>query len=215
MALQIDLFTGELSLPPPSVELDQWFTRPKVADAFAAWAKIEPGMRVLEPSAGEGALLKSAPEAEWTAVELDTARAEWIERHGWAKEVVNADFLRAASGLIDRFGAFDLVHQNPPYSKGLDTEFVLACIEYRLAPRTTALLATNFLHSDSRSKKIWRWARLTRLGILSTRPQFGVAGGDSDGPKRDYCFFELKMRKRPRRAGESDKPHVTWIDISG
>jgi len=214
MALQIDLFTGELTLPPPSVELDQWFTRPKVAEAFADWARIRPGMRVLEPSAGEGALLKSAPDARWTAVELDPARAEWVQRHGWAEEVVNANFLRVAPELVGRFGRFDLVHQNPPYSNGLDTDFVLACIEHRLAPRITALLATNFLHSDRRAKTIWRWAKLTRLGVLSTRPQFGVAGGSSDGPKRDYCFFELEVRARARRQGAPDRPEMTWIDIS-
>ena len=209
MGLQVDLFTGELSLPPPSEELDQWFTRPKVADAFARWARIQAGMRVLEPSAGEGALLKSAPQARWTAVEIDSARADWIRKHGWAETVVHDDFLKAAPSLERH----DLVHQNPPYSNGLDTRFVEACIEHRLAPRITGLLATNFLHSDTRMKRIWRWAKLTRLGILSTRPQFGQAGGSNDGPKRDYSFFELEVRRTARRRGAPDRPEVTWVDI--
>jgi hypothetical protein len=210
MGLQIDLFTGELTLPPPSEELDQWFSRPKVADAFARWAGITPGMRVLEPSAGEGALLKASPDARWTAVELDTDRAEWIERHGWADRVIAGDFLKLAPDL----GEYELVHQNPPYSNGLDTRFVEACIEHKLAPRITGLLATNFLHSETRRKRIWRWVKLTRLGLLSTRPQFGQAAGKADGPKRDYAFFEMKIRKTARRNAAADTPKVTWLNVA-
>jgi len=213
MGLQTNLFDGDLSLPPPNEELSQWFTRPKVADAFARWADIRPGMRVLEPSAGEGALLKSAPQADWTAVELCRARAQWIRRHGWATEVFHEDFLKFAPELAKTRGPFDLVHQNPPYSDGLDTDFVEACIENRLAPRITGLLVTNFLHTNSRRDRIWRWVKLTRIGILSTRPQFGQANGKSEGPKRDYSFFEMTVRKIGRKHASGDRPLVTWVDV--
>lgn len=213
MGLQIDLFGGEDALPPPSEELDQWFTRPKVADAFASWAGIEPGMRVLEPSAGEGALLKSAPQARWTAVEIDRARAQWIAKHGWAEEVINRDFIAAAREFRAEGLTWDLSHSNPPYSNGLDTAFIEAHIEHQLAPRITGLLVTNFLHSEARRKRIWRWVKLTRLAILSTRPQFGVASGKADGPKRDYSFFEMTIRKTARRRSSGDNPRVTWVNI--
>lgn len=206
---QVDLFTGGLSLPPPLEELDQWFTRPKVADAFAQWAGITPKMRVLEPSAGEGALLKSAPEARWTAVEICPIRAQWLTDHNLAEQVICGDFLEEAPDLDD----FELVHQNPPYSDELDTRFVEACIDYHLAPRITALLATNFLHSATRRDRIWRWVKLTRLGILSTRPRFSHTAGSASGAKRDYSFFELEVRLSPRRHSEPDQPSVTWIDV--
>jgi hypothetical protein len=206
------MFTGELSLPPPSEDLDQWFTRPKVADAFARFAGIKSGMRVLEPSAGEGALLKSAPWANWTAVELCRARAQWIKKHELSREVFHEDFLKFAPELARR-GPFELVHQNPPYSDGLDTDFVEACIANRLAPRITGLLVTNFLHTANRKKRIWRWVKLTRIEILSTRPQFGQANGKSEGPKRDYAFFEMMVRKTARREGAGDRPFVTWVDV--
>lgn len=209
MGLQIDLFGGADALPPPSEELDQWFTRPKVADAFARWANIDPHMTVLEPSAGEGALLKSA-KARWTAVELCRARAQWLVKHGWAEEVFHADFLQWAS---KQTRTWDLTHGNPPYSNGLDTAFVESWIEHRLSTRSTWLLPTNFLHTQTRGERIWKWTSLTRLGALVTRPQFGDAGGKADGPKRDYSFFELVRRKKARRANAADRPQLTWIDI--
>lgn len=214
MGLQTDLFGAEDALPPPSEDLDQWFTRPKVAAAFARFARIRPGMRVLEPSAGEGALLKSAPHACWTAVELCRARAQWIEKHGWAEQVYNRDFL----ALAREFGAagerWDLSHSNPPYSNALDTQFIEAHIEHRLATRMTSLLVTNFLHTDTREKRIWRWVELTRIEILARRPQFGKAAGKADGPKRDYSFFEMRLRKTARKHAQGDNPKMTWLNIS-
>lgn len=206
MGLQIDLFTGELSLPPPSEELDQFFTRPKVARAFVRWSR--PHGRVLEPSAGEGALLKPNQSVRWTAVEIDAARAEWIKRHGWAEEVIAGDFLRFACEC-DR--TWDLLCSNPPYSNGRDADFVEAWRDNALSQRSTWLLPTNFLHSATRKERIWRWVKLTRVGVLSNRPHFTAVDAKDTGPKRDYSFFELLPRLRARKHSVPERPGVTWI----
>lgn len=107
-----------------------------------------------------------------------------------------------------------LSHSNPPYSGGLDVEFIATHIENQIASRLTSLLVTNFLHTEARAERIWRWVDLTRIGVLKTRPQFGQAAGKADGPKRDYSFFEMRVRKTARKHAEPANPELTWIAIS-
>lgn len=82
-------------------------------------ADIQPDHRVLEPSAGTGALLNgfTAWPREIVAVEISTSLADNLRRtQGERCKVVNADFLQCNGDL----GTFDRVVMNPPFKNGAD-----------------------------------------------------------------------------------------------
>lgn len=89
-------------------------------------ADIEPGMLVLEPSAGRGDLALAAQAAGGTvhAVELSPTLAELCRDQGITCET--ADFIKWA-GLHVQF--FDRVIMNPPFSNGCAVEHVRAAYD--------------------------------------------------------------------------------------
>lgn len=105
-------------------------TPPAVASRLVAYADLalddcEGGgpIRILEPSAGAGALIRAALahyatcSVAITAVELDTeAAAELGRALGALVNVVQSDFLRCEPLLGDAPG-YDLVVLNPPYQR--------------------------------------------------------------------------------------------------
>ena len=93
-------------------------TPPRLAEEMVDLAGLEPGMTVLDPSAGTGALLHAARNrmagAITTAVELDGRLVDRLRLS--FDDVRQADFLRCGQEL----GAFDCVLMNPPFNGGAD-----------------------------------------------------------------------------------------------
>lgn len=103
-----------------------WFPTPTaLADDVVARANIGPGMSVLEPSAGEGALvdaiLRREPTAEVTAVEIDEQRAKRLNVRTYCVNDFLDDF---TTGWLLAGGRFDRVVMNPPFAKRADIAHV-------------------------------------------------------------------------------------------
>ncbi len=100
-------------------KLYQFYETPaELAHRMVMMAQIRQGHRVLEPSAGRGAILKALPQGvHRLAVELNPAMSELYAR---AHEVHFRDFL-TCNGEI---GLFDRVIANPPFRNGQDVEHV-------------------------------------------------------------------------------------------
>jgi predicted RNA methylase len=101
---------------------DQWYPTPaEVIDELLAAAGLCPGLEVLEPSAGEGAIAAAVAEAGCAVdcVELDSRRAQAIEHAGVAREVWCADFL-----AVPTRPAYHAVVMNPPFARNADTRHV-------------------------------------------------------------------------------------------
>lgn len=84
-------------------------------------ARIEPGMTVLEPSAGIGNIAYAAEAAggKVTAIEIDPKRCEKL--HGTARLTAHHhDFLQLGTSPY-----FDRVVMNPPFAKQADIDHVL------------------------------------------------------------------------------------------
>ncbi len=129
-------------------------------------ADIQPGMRVLEPSAGTGALVTAiyadmvakGRQCSVTAVEVSPALVKGLAVHAerWDAEraageasgcllvPVCDDFLRMGPWTLDRLqkSAFDRVVMNPPFQRGADIEHIRHALTF-LAPggRLVALCA--------------------------------------------------------------------------
>jgi predicted RNA methylase len=84
-------------------------------------AEVRPGMRALEPSAGEGALALEARAAGATVlcVEIDERRAAALDALEFT--TVTGDFLDCDP---ERYGPFDRVVMNPPFARQADVAHV-------------------------------------------------------------------------------------------
>lgn len=102
-----------------------FYTPEPLAQRVAQWADIKPGMTVLEPSCGEGALIKAVlaiASVEITGYDtdpfaLDRARTRCTGYESLSLEI--RDFLKVEAKPI-----FDRVVMNPPFTRGQDIEHV-------------------------------------------------------------------------------------------
>lgn len=107
----------------------QFFTPPalarEVAEAARSWLFMpvgaeKRGVRVLEPSAGKGALIQAVDDllggASWnlTAVEIDPKLAAELRVRWDGARIHNEDFLEYVS-IIKAWPPFDVVLMNPPF----------------------------------------------------------------------------------------------------
>lgn len=109
----------------------QLFPTPKeLAQQIADLAEIEPGQRILEPSAGTGVLIGACggrmfghhPErGECVAVEINPHLAERLKTEFPKTTVHTADFLTCNGNL----GTFDRIVMNPPFQNGEDIKHIL------------------------------------------------------------------------------------------
>lgn len=126
-----------------TVAVDQLFATPlELAERLVKLADIKEGFRVLEPSAGTGALLEpmyNVPGAEegtaWilgdsgecVAVEINDKLAHRLESTYVNCKVVNADFLTQTP---EQLGYFDRVIMNPPFKMGADVEHIKHAMKF-------------------------------------------------------------------------------------
>lgn len=107
--------------PNPRKERQAFFTPSALAERTVQWlahlAGDLHGQRILEPSAGEGALADAARAAgaHVMAVEIHGPSAQVLRDKG--HEVMNQDFL---SLHPDELGPFDAILANPPFSRDQD-----------------------------------------------------------------------------------------------
>lgn len=205
---------------PDRDPFDRYFTAAKLAERIAEWARIEPGMWVLEPSAGEGALAQPARArgAHVVAVESQDDqihKLRLLPQVGLGGLVIHqADFMRWDRGSVQRGSPenpFDLALMNPPFSDGADGKHVAHAS--RMAKRVVALVRTNFEHTAGRWLSCLQYVRITRKAMLVSRPPaFGGPGARDQTPQSDYVVLELQRRQSPRQEGEADLVAVEyWV----
>jgi len=128
-AMQKSLDAGVQTISAP-----QLFPTPApIAEKMVALADIQPGNRVLEPSAGTGVLLgamggrmfdnSDTPYLERDqlhAVEISQPLADKLSQEFPLTKVKCGDFLRVNGEL----GKFDRIVMNPPFSNGADIEHI-------------------------------------------------------------------------------------------
>lgn len=95
----------------PDHRSHQYYPTPEWLAAEAVrLADITENHAVLEPSAGQGAILKQMPSANVTSVEVSDLHCKILTEQGY--KVERADFLKWRNGLFDR------VVMNPPFDQG-------------------------------------------------------------------------------------------------
>lgn len=127
-ALAPVLATGEVVTLGEKRTLAQYFPTPEpVVDQLIALAALEPGMTVLEPSAGSGAIATAAAArgAIVDCIERDPGYATVLSDTHVARRVQVADFL-----TVPAEPRFDRVLMNPPFTRGTDMAHVTHALRF-------------------------------------------------------------------------------------
>ncbi|MFG3403757.1 class I SAM-dependent methyltransferase [Streptomyces sp. NPDC048142] len=122
------LATGEVVTPREKRTLAQYFPTPApVVDRLIALAALEPGMTVLEPSAGSGAIATAAAArgAIVDCIEQDPGYATALSDTHVARRVLVADFL-----TVPVEPRFHRVLMNPPFTRGTDMAHVVHVLRF-------------------------------------------------------------------------------------
>ena len=130
-AADFDTIKEQLKRGVQVIVAEELFPTPAdLAARMVDLAEIEEGHRVLEPSAGMGAILDAihadAPAADVLAVEINPALAKALESEGLANasasapRVLQADFLECDDSL----GRFDRIVMNPPFGGAADIKHI-------------------------------------------------------------------------------------------
>lgn len=158
-------------------------TQSRVVRAIMPFLGIKPGMRILEPSCGNGAIAKVIREV-WggtvciIGIEIDKKRAAAAlkakavldgsidDRVSVFDQVIHADFFKCDPAA---YLPVDLIVTNPSFSIWLP--FADHCFKHG-AP-TTLLLPLNAIASKQRSN--WWREKPAHLRVLSKRPSFAIS----------------------------------------
>lgn len=194
MTEQPSLFAiGPITVPDEARAkmMDQYFTPPRLARKIAAWSHTR-HLRVLEPSAGGGALAIALRDngSRVVCVELDPRFTHLLCAAGFT--VAEGSFLEMRPNAPpfgpQLLGGVDAVVMNSPYAGGLDGDFMAHALLF--APRVVALVRLAALVGKGRHASLWSVARITRLALCVSRPSFtGELAGD--GAKSDFCVVEF------------------------
>lgn len=95
-------------------------TPPDLARRMVELAGIEPGHRVLEPSAGTGALLEAIVEAGGVPVAVEINGRLCAQLRQRFADVREADFMACNGDL----GKFDRIVMNPPFAAAMDAQHI-------------------------------------------------------------------------------------------
>lgn len=138
-ALEQVVLTGEYT--NRKVELQQFYTPEALALQVIQAAHIEPGMLVLEPSAGRGALARKARDAGakvW-CVDIDQKNVAALKADGF--NAVCYDFLALSKHDFEST-RFDCVVMNPPFANRADIRHVRHAINFlRPGGRLVAIMS--------------------------------------------------------------------------
>jgi predicted RNA methylase len=132
----------------------QFFATPE-AKAIEAVKEVEKalgtlgGKRILEPSAGEGALANVARRmgAEVVAIEAWNVNAIKLRSQGY--NVIERDFL---SVTPEEIGTFDAVLANPPFTRNQDIQHVMHMLQFiRPGGALSVIMSTSWLEGKTRA----------------------------------------------------------------
>ena len=150
--------SGRVTLPS---DLGYFPTPAPLAAEIAETAGVEPGQRVLEPSAGDGAIVAAlvALGAQVTAVEYDARRAAMLRARFPSLDVREGDFLLMRPADLGE--PFDVVTMNPPFAveghPQADIEHVRHALSFvKAGGRLVSIMSAGVLFRENRQAQEFR-----------------------------------------------------------
>jgi hypothetical protein len=158
------------------MKLPGFFPTPRaVIDEMVGIAGIEPGMKVLEPSAGKGDIAEAMQEAgaEVDAIELSSRLRDILTAKG--VNVIDNDFTG-----VEPEPKYDAVVMNPPFENGQDIEHVEHAYKF-LKPggKLVAIMSAGpFYRQDKQATAFREWLDSVG-GSHEAMPEGSFAGSDA------------------------------------
>lgn len=160
------LATGSIEVPKD--EFNFFPSPPAVVARLLALADIRPGMRVLEPSAGKGAIAYACADAGAKVDCYELMEANFVALAGDARlgPVRHMDFLAQAPEV-----SYDRVVMNPPFIRQLDIKHVLHALKF-LKPGglLVSVMASSVTFRDNRLTQEFRDLVRARGGDIEALP---------------------------------------------
>lgn len=172
------------------------------ADWIASEADIQPGMDVLEPSAGNGVLAEAARKAGGNVdvVELEQQLRDILKEKGF--NVVGSDFDEFTPDKL-----YDRVLMNPPFSHDLDIKHVQKAFEH-LKPggKLVAIVSTMAgERSNKRNQAFREW-----LNDLGAREEKLPEGMFKESMNPTNVATKLLTLTKPDEVNYSKVPRSAW-----
>lgn len=160
------LATGSIEVPKD--EFNFFPSPPAVVVRLLALADIKPGMRVLEPSAGKGAIAYACADAGATVDCYELMEANFAALAGDARlgPVRHMDFLAQAPEA-----SYDRVVMNPPFLRQMDIKHVMHALQF-LKPGglLVSVMASSVAFRDNRLTQDFRDLVRARGGDIEALP---------------------------------------------
>lgn len=180
-------------------KIDGFFPTPRpVVDRMLAAADIQPGMSVLEPSAGKGDILDAVkeqhPEAKTTAIEPVHSLRDIITAKGHE--------LHDDSDFLEHKGQYDRIVMNPPFEGRQDVSHVMHAYNENLKPggRLVAIMgAGSFGGSSKNDREFQQWLE-DHDAEIEDMPSGSFAGTDSF--RKTGVNTKMVVIDKPRDAAE-------------
>ena len=184
------------------VDIPGFFPTPRpVIDMMLGAADLQPGLTVLEPSAGKGdiveAVLVACPTIKVTCYEINAALRGLLLSKSFAVEA-DEDFLATAPPTVNYL--FDRVLMNPPFERGQDIDHIQHAYAFlKSMGRLVAIMSEGpFYRSDKKSSGFREW--LESVGGVSQRLEANSFQKDafrkSGATTRMVVVFKAKGGKR-------------------
>lgn len=130
----------------------QFFATPaELARSVCAAAGSLAGKRVLEPSAGDGALADLARQAGAGVTVIENWSVNTLKLKAKGYEVIDRDFLQVQP---DDLGLFDAILANPPFRRGLDITHVEHMWKFLKPGGTLSVLTSTSWEDGSQRKQL-------------------------------------------------------------
>ncbi|MGR6915349.1 DUF3560 domain-containing protein [[Actinomadura] parvosata] len=163
------------------LDSEAFMSPPKVVERVMEAAELEPGMSVLEPSAGNGALAKAAAAAgcEVHCVERYPKLSKDLLDMPGIVGLTTADFLEVFPSQYP--ARFDRVLMNPPFSKGKDIQHVTHALRFvKPGGLLVAVMSNGVAWRKDKTATSFRELVERRGGRIEPLPEeaFAVSGTD-------------------------------------
>ena len=146
----------------------QFFPTPDdIADHLVSLAGLQESDRILEPSAGQGAIVNAILRQNEHAIieccELMPENADILLKAGY--KVIRNDFMQ----ITDRKSAYDKIIANPPFNKNQDIDHIFKMWEcLKPGGRIVTIASKHWQHSNNKKEKQFReWLYMVGAEIIS------------------------------------------------
>ena len=188
------------------VGIDFFPTPPDLARRLVEMAGVESGMKVLEPSAGNGHIADAIKAAGVTpdVVEVSSTLREILNAKGY--EPVAGDFLEYNPGPV-----YDRIVMNPPFSDRLDVAHVTHAMKL-LKPggRIVAIVGEGpFFGTDKKAQQFRSW--LDGLDATSEKLPSGTFMEDQKGLPTTQVASRIVTIDKPAETKQTPPPQVSEL----